>query len=540
MRRINRYIIIVLALILVVYLAFLDTLAKPVFERLATEQYGAEVSIDRVSLQPFVGKATLFDLQVVDRRNAMQNLVQADRVYVDLDMIKLAESVVDVSDMEVDGLLAFAPRETPGTILRPLVEEDSGIARAGLPDFEIPDVDRLIDKQRDALIGEVEQLKQSFTGKQDKWKAKLEEIPGEEDIQAYKDRIRSLKNVKDPLQALAAIQEVQAVYSEVNRKIENIRSMQQEFRGDIQTMREQIELANKLPEKYTGRLVDSLGLSSEQMAQLGQQVLRGDLDGLLQQVLAPLAVNASGEASEQAEAMPVFIRRAAINGSLLPSAAGLSVNGELKDFAWPLENADEVAKLLLQGSSLSGGSLAVNAEVDHRGTPRDTVSVDISELPLVEMGLAGTDELGIRLLQTLVDVSGELSVKDGQLGGAFTNHFSRTMFETSLQEGAGRAAQLLATVLESTNEYQMSIGFGGTLENPQLSFTSDMDQIFQSTIQGAIQQGVNELTADLQNRISSEIGPEIAAAREQFGALEALQAELQRNLAELNTLSAQR
>ena len=114
MRRINLYITAFLLLVLVVYLAFLDTLAKPVFERLATEQYGAEVSIDSLSLQPFMGRATLFELQVVDRRNAMQNLVQADRVYVDIDMIKLAESVIDVSDMEIDGLLAFAPRETAG------------------------------------------------------------------------------------------------------------------------------------------------------------------------------------------------------------------------------------------------------------------------------------------------------------------------------------------------------------------------------------------------------------------------------------------
>jgi hypothetical protein len=58
--------------------------------------------------------------------------------------------------------------------------------------------------------------------------------------------------------------------------------------------------------------------------------------------------------------------------------------------------------------------------------------------------------------------------------------------------------------------------------------------------QGAIQQGVSELTADLRRRISSGIGPEIAAARQQFTALETLQAELQQNLDELNSLAAKR
>ena len=540
MRTINRYIIAFLVLVLVVYLAFLDDLAKPIFESQATEMYGAEVSIDSLSLQPFFGRATLNNLQVTDRRNGMQNLVQADRVYVDIDMIKLAENVIDVSDMEVDGLLAFAPRASAGEILRPLVAEDSGIARAGLPDFEIPDVDGLIDEQRDALIAEVDALKESFAAKQEKWKNKLDEIPDEEEIDAYRDRLKKLKNIDKPLQAIRALQDAQAIYAEVNGKISSIQSMQQEFRGDLETMREQIEAAGGLPEKYTRRLVESLGLSSEQMAQLGQQLLRGNLDGLLQQVLAPLAFNSSGEATAQEEAMPIFIRRAAVNGSLLPSAAGLSVNGELKDFAWPLEKADGIARLLLEGSSLDGGNLKVNADVDHRGVPSDRVTVDIGDLPLKAMKLAGTDGLGIELLQTLVNVSGELSVTDGQLAGAFTNEFSQAVFDTTLEEGAGRAAQLIATVLQSTNDFMMRIGFGGTLENPELSFASDMDQIFQSTIEGAIQAGVTELTGELQQRISSEIGPEIASAREQFGALEALQAELRKNLGELNSLAAQK
>jgi hypothetical protein len=137
-------------------------------------------------------------------------------------------------------------------------------------------------------------------------------------------------------------------------------------------------------------------------------------------------------------------------------------------------------------------------------------------------------------------MTGELSVRDGKLDGAFINQFSQTVFDTDLKEGAGRAAQLIARVLESTNQYMMRIGFGGTLEDPRLSLASDMDQIFQTTIQGAIQLAVGELTANLKQRISTEVGPEIAAARQQFTALESLQAELQESLEELNSLAAQR
>lgn len=540
MRRINLYITLFLALVLIVYLAFLDTLAKPIFEHQATEMYGAEVSVDRLTLKPFLGRATLYGLQVADRRDAMRNLVEAERVYVDIDMIKLVENVVDVSDMEVDGLLSFAPRPTPARILRPLVAEGSGIARAGLPDFEIPDVDRLIDQERDALMEELEQLKTNFAGQQEKWRTRLDDMPSEEQIRAYRARIKKLKGVEKPLEAVSALREVQAIYTEVNGEIESLRSMQQEFRGDLQMLREQIDLASRLPGKYTRRLVESLGLSSEQMAQLGRQLLRGDLDGLLQQVLAPLAFNASGGADAQKDAMPIFIRRAKLNGSLLPSAVGLSVNGELTDFAWPLEQADAVALLKLTGSAVAGGALKIDANVDHRNKPDDRVKVEIAELPLKNMSLAGTEELGIKLLQTLVAVTGELSVTDGKLDGGFTNRFTDTVFDTTLNENAGRAARLIARVLASSTEYMMRIGFGGTLEEPKLNFASDMDKIFQNAIESAVQEGVAQLTSGLQQQISREIGPEIAAARQQFKALETLQEELQKNLGQLNTLAQQK
>lgn len=536
MRRINLYITVFLILVLFVYLAFLDTLAKPVFEKLATEQYGAEVSIDRISLRPFAGQATLFDLQVVDRRDANRNLVQADRVYVDLDVWKLVENVVDVSNMEIDGLLSFAPRATPGTILRPLVAEDSGLAKIGLPSFELPDVDQLIDKQRDAIEAELDAVKQNFRDIEAKWKQSVDSIPDDEDIKAWKARIKQLKKPDNPLQALAAVNEVKTVQAEIESEIERMRNMQGAFTQDMQFLQQQVNLATNMPQKYTNLLLQSLGLDSSQFAELGRYLLRGDLNGLLQQVLAPLAYNASGEAATQENAMPIFVRRASVNGSLLPSASGLQVSGELKDFAWPLANAENIATLLLKGSTLDGGSLLVDAAVDHRTSPNDRVAVNIADLPLKNMVLKGTEDLGIHLLKTLAAVTGELRVVDGKLDGAFTQKFTDTVFKTSLEEGAGRSAQLIARLLETSSNYMMSIGFGGTLENPKLKFKSDMDELFRKTIEGAIGESVSKLTNELQLELSKQIGPEIAAARQRFLSMEGLQTELTANLQELNQL----
>ncbi len=535
MRRINRYIVLVLIAILAVYLAFLDTLAKPLFEQQASELYGAEVSIDSLNISPFLGKVTLYQLQVADRRNAMRNLAQAERVYMDLDMIKLASNIIEVDELEVDGFVLLTPRSSPATILRPLLPANSDIATAGLPTFELPDADALIALQRDKLDADIASFKQSLSSIGQKWEDKLASLPNQADIDTYKARIKKLKQAKGVAGKIAALAEAQKIYAEVSRDAANIRSMGQEFRGDLERMRELVDVAKDLPRKHVDELISSLGLNSAQMAQLGSQLLRGDMSGISQQVLAPLAYNASGAVNAE-DSMPIFIRRATINGSILPSAAGFAAQGELKNFAWPLELADLPAVLKLEGSSLDGGSMLIEASIDHRDSPADFMKVNIENLSLRNMKLNGTEDLSVELNQALANISGSMRIDGEILSGSFSQHFSETLFDIQLGENAGGAARLLAAVLESSTDFNMGIDFSGTLQSPRLSFRSDLDSLIESTLTNAIGQHVTELTNELNNRISAEIGPEIAAAREQFVSLEKLESDLQRSLQQLSNI----
>ena len=83
----------------------------------------------------------------------------------------------------------------------------------------------------------------------------------------------------------------------------------------------------------------------------------------------------------------------------------------------------------------------------------------------------------------------------------------------------------------------MQLGLTGTLQSPQLSFDADLGKIIETTLRQAISAHIGELTRDLQNGISEEIGPEIKAAREQFAILEQLQFELEANLKKLSQVS---
>jgi hypothetical protein len=532
MHRINMYITLVLVLLLFVYLALLDTLAKPLFEQQATDMYGAEVSIDSLTISPFLGKVTLYNLQVADRRNNMRNLTQADRAYLDIDMLKLAQDVIEIDDLEVDGLVMLARRREPAVILRPLVAPDSAIAQAGLPTFELPDADALIASQREKLEEDIINFKLTMMQNQAKWEERIATLPGPAEIDEYRERISQLTQSGSLAARLASLNDSRKIYADIDRDVQTLKRSQKEFRADLESMREKVKFAATLPQKHADQLIASLGLSGDQLAQIGSQVLRGDLSGLTQQVLAPLAYNASG-AADASDDMPIFIAEAEINGSILPSAAGLTASGHLENFAWPLDLAAKATVFKLEGNSLDGGSLRIEATLDHRARVRDRIIVLLENLPLRKMQLAGTDELSVELEQTLANVSGQLRVDDNALSGKFTQHLTNTLFNTEIAENGGDAARMLAAVLDASTEFVMEIAFSGTLESPQINFSADLDQLIETTLRNAISEQVNALTFDLQNRISAEIGPEIASAREQLMSLETLQKELEASLKEL-------
>ena len=106
----------------------------------------------------------------------------------------------------------------------------------------------------------------------------------------------------------------------------------------------------------------------------------------------------------------------------------------------------------------------------------------------------------------------------------------------SMADDADQGTRLIAEVLESSNDFMMSMSIGGTVFDPQVSFSANLDQLIASTLETAISDQVQKLTNDLQNRLSDEIGPQIASAREQFDSLEALEKDLQKNLNQLSRL----
>jgi hypothetical protein len=536
MRTSTRYSVLFFVALLLIYLWALDDIAKPLFESQASAMYGAEVSIERMEISPFMGKVTLFDLQVADRTNPWRNLAIAERTYFDIDMLELANDTLKLDSLVIDGFVVFAPRAVEATIIRPLLAAESDLARATLPDPNIGDLDQLSAAQQAAFVADLQQLRQTFIAAEGKWLQAIASLPDATTLDAYASELAALPRAADgSLKDPGAVLQARNIQKEIDAELSRVESMRAEFMSEVDELTALLEAAPELAAKHTQRLLSSRGMNKEQTARLASQMLRGDLNGVLQQVLAPIAFSNAGTISAT-DVMPIYIANATINGPLLPSASALQVQGTLQDFVWPLHLAAKPATLKLSGTGAGGGSLLLQAHVDHRDQADDTVSVEIVDLMLSDMELAGNPQVSIVMQQARASISGTLTARREALSGEIIQHYEDARVATSLSVDAGQAAQLVADILDSTETFNLRMDFAGTVHSPQISFASDMDARVEQAITSRLENEISQFSEQLGQRFRAEVGPEIAAARGRIEQLETLDAALQLSLQRLTGL----
>ncbi len=537
MRARTRYSLVIFGILLVVYLMLWDTIAKPLFEAQASDLYGGEVSIDRLDMSVWQGKTTLYHIQVADRSNPMRNLAEAHRVYIDIHLMKLlARNVVDVESMEIEGLTVFTDREKPAETIRPLIDPDSDLAKADLPDFELPDLDALIAQRQSELESDLIQLEDVFRATDAKWRPRIAELPTTEEIASLRAQSDELERAyKNGDASTELTEQARQVQQEISVRLAAINVMYLEFTHDMQQLRAALAEADQLPIRHSRSMLRDLGLSPEQTARLGNEMLRGELSGVLQQVLAPIVYSSAGEVDQTKT--PVHIEQASISGHLLNPAKELQVSGELRNFTWPLEQAGEAATLELAGRGSEGGLVQISARVDHRAGVSDDIEMSIQNLMMQGMQLEGDEELALELSAARATIEGGLKIRGNELSGNINQQYTETNFKTQLAPDAREAAQLIATMLENNHDYRINMRFAGTPSSPQITYASDMDQQFSATIKAAIADEVGRIIAAIERRAAEEARPRIAQARETIAELRELEASLAASLGDQKTVS---
>src|SRR5881396_2712087 len=100
----------------VLWWLFADSIARRASQKIGTQLLGAKVEIQRLHLDLAHGKVMLYGLTVASPHEALRNLLQADELVADVDVVPLTEKKLIINRIAANGLRFGTPRETDGRV----------------------------------------------------------------------------------------------------------------------------------------------------------------------------------------------------------------------------------------------------------------------------------------------------------------------------------------------------------------------------------------------------------------------------------------
>ena len=95
---------------------FADTIVRRETEKVGTQLLGAKVEIQDLHLDLKNGDVTIRGLTIASPHEAFKNLLQADEIVADIDVIPLTEKKLIIDRIAANGLRFGTPRETDGRV----------------------------------------------------------------------------------------------------------------------------------------------------------------------------------------------------------------------------------------------------------------------------------------------------------------------------------------------------------------------------------------------------------------------------------------
>ena len=134
--------LVLVVIAVVLWWLFADTIARRETQKVGTQLLGARVEIEDLHLDLKNGDVTIRGLTIASPHEAFKNLLQADEIVFDLDMLPLTEKKIIIDRMAANGLRFGTPRTTDGRVAAKSGEGIAGRvlgeAREWANQFQVP------------------------------------------------------------------------------------------------------------------------------------------------------------------------------------------------------------------------------------------------------------------------------------------------------------------------------------------------------------------------------------------------------------------
>ena len=476
------------AMLVLIWVMSVDWLVKRTIIIYGSQLNGAQVELESADLSLWPAGLQLINLRVTDAYNPMFNSFEAGAITATLDTALLLRRQLIVEQLDIVDVRINSPRTHSGaTKDTPTTAKSARFDFSDLvPDISLPDMNILLADAQQQVNAEITKIEQQIEGVEQRWRNNIQQLPSKDKVAEYRDRWDKLSSASFMEKILAA----KKLKGEISNDLKVIKTFRKQLNSDRVLISQQIARAKGLPSAQADRVIQSSGLSDENIAfvrsitgeQINQWISRAKgFGGSLSSEDAQLThVRGQGRRVTFLEDNPlpqVLIRRGQFNGRLQLASSNMSVTGTLSDIAYPLEEYSQPATVVVIAKDNRNASLLLKATLDHRTADfNDSFNLEIMNLPFNEMSLSSGSEKSLVLKTATLNFT---AIGNASQSTLIANVVAK-LSNPKLQADPARAAkseQWIAETLNLLDSVDLHVDISGALKDPMVDITSNLDKI---------------------------------------------------------------
>jgi uncharacterized protein (TIGR03545 family) len=533
--------LVLLVIVVILWIIFADTIARHQAQSVGTELLGAKVEIRNLHLDVPHGKVLIHGLTIASPHEALRNLLQADELVADVDVVPLTEKKFIVNRIAANGLRFGTTRETDGRVAAK--EGSDGIAARVMAEtqdwakqFQVPilqlatgklSVDSL-DPRRLSSIPAAEALAARADSSQRAWKGAFDSLRIGPTIDSASATLEKLKHARatdlatlnEARQAIERLKRAQNRVTTLERGVKTgVAGLQSGLAGLDSAKRRDYAFARsllKLPSLEAPQIGAALfGQTAikpfERVLYWAQLARRYMPPGLLPRAApGPQRLRRAGEDVRfpKERALPAFLLRTAELSFLLkpnsnqPQRYAGRLSGLTSDPA--LYGRPTVAEA-------SGPQFSAGGMMNHvRSIPVDTAGASIGGIPLPAFDVPG---VGLRLDPGAGTTQLAFNLNGDTIHARFALRSSNVTWARDSAVTSSTIGNLIWQAASGITNLDLEARVSGALHNPGLAIRSNLDQVIASRLKAVLGEQVAAAEKQLRARVDSLVDDKVAPAR---------------------------
>ena len=554
----------VVAFLLILPTLFLDSIIENYLEDYGSEQAGALVEIEGLTISFIHSKIEWDQLIVADSENPMLNLFETGFTVMDIDIPLLFSRKLLVPNIEILDLQFQTGREKSGAIKKKTKKKTEKPVHS--PDAENPEdnqknseiqvnfenvnVDSLIDKMEMKAPAKIDSLKSVYANASEQWHKELDQLPDDQQLDLLEDRINNIdyKQIKSADDLKKILSEVSDIKKEIRGIIDSNKEIKDMVSHQTKDFKRHPDLVKVWVENdydSASEHLSSGGFSTENLARMifGDEIISQieEYQSYLSKGRKYYTKFNSNEKSEDGQRgdgediyfedmqyYPVaWIKNVQLSSS--SKAKKSYIIGSVKDISTHQQITNLPIVIDVLGEAEGLGSYTGNGVIYYAGSdPREDLEVSISNIPLKGYEFKGLPfplENGTGEIQSSLHFLG-----DNLLGSV---HFNANQLEFNLDaENKKQSSMIIREIAQSIDNIDMQAEIEKSAGSFKTHISSNLDDIFKSRIDDSIKankSGTNtqiakrkaDDTQKYQDEITSEVSQLEKQALDKLGISEA-------------------